>query len=272
MKLKFTKMHGLGNDFIVIDCREKSVPKVASLMASISSRRFGIGFDQALILKKSRIADFKMEIYNSDGGKVEMCGNGIRCLAAYIWRRRLSRKAVLEIETMAGIIRPESCGDLVRVDMGEPILEGRAIPVRADGIIKNRAIKAADKSLKITCVSMGNPHAVVVVKSVDTFGVEKYGSSIEKNPFFPQRVNVEFIEILSKSRIKMRVWERGAGETLACGTGACAAVVATNSLGLTGRKVSVDLKGGRLSIELGKDGRVYMTGPATEVFTGSIDI
>ncbi len=280
MRLPFTKMHGLGNDFIVVDCRNKSIPEIGSVMASIGDRRFGIGFDQALILKKSRKADFKMEIYNSDGGKVEMCGNGIRCLAVYIWKRRLSQKSVLEIETMAGIIRPESDPkhkDLVRVDMGEPVTEGRKIPVRADGIIKNRPIKVGGKSFKVTCVSMGNPHAVVVVKDLDKCGLEKYGPLLEKNAFFPQRVNVEFIEVVSKSRIKMRVWERGAGETLACGTGACASVVAANSLGLTGRKVRVDLLGGPLHIELspagaGKGSRVYMTGPAVEVFTGTVDL
>jgi diaminopimelate epimerase len=275
MKLAFTKMHGIGNDFIVVDCRTKKIPPAlmtAKVMASISDRRFGIGFDQALILKKSRSADFKMEIYNSDGGCVEMCGNGIRCLAAYIWSRRLSGKAVLEIETLAGTVRPERSGDLVRVDMGEPVLEGRSIPVRADGVVKNRVIKAQGRSFKVTAVSMGNPHAVVVVKNVDKFDVEKYGSSLEKNAFFPQRVNVEFIEVLSKSRIKMRVWERGAGETLACGTGACASVVAANMLGLVGQKVRVDLRGGRLDIELSKEGRVYMTGPAAEVFTGVINI
>ena len=215
MKLTFTKMHGLGNDFIVVDCRNKSISKIASVMAFIADRRFGIGFDQALILKKSRKADFKMEIYNSDGGKVEMCGNGIRCLAAYIWKRRLSRKPVLEIETMAGIIRPErdpKRKELVRVDMGAPVLEGRKIPVRADGPVLNHVIKAGGKSFKVTCVSMGNPHAVVIVKDVNKCGVEKYGPLLERNAFFPKRVNVEFVEVLSKSRIKMRVWERGAGE------------------------------------------------------------
>ncbi|MBE9527694.1 MAG: diaminopimelate epimerase, partial [Proteobacteria bacterium] len=145
MKLNFTKMHGIGNDFIVVDCRTKKISDIATVMAAISDRRFGIGFDQALILKKSRRADFKMEIYNSDGGCVEMCGNGIRCLAAYIWSRSLSGKAVLEIETLAGIIRPERAGDLVRVDMGEPVLEGRSIPVRADGVVMNRILKAAGK-------------------------------------------------------------------------------------------------------------------------------
>ncbi|MBE9528399.1 MAG: diaminopimelate epimerase, partial [Proteobacteria bacterium] len=158
------------------------------------------------------------------------------------------------------------------VDMGEPVLEGRSIPVRADGVVMNRVLKAAGKSFKVTAVSMGNPHAVVVVKSVDKFDVEKYGSVLERDKFFPQRVNVEFIEVVSKSRLRMRVWERGAGETLACGTGACASVVAANMLGVVGRKVRVDLKGGRLDIELSKEGRVYMTGPAAEVFTGTIDI
>jgi len=271
MKISFTKMHGLGNDFIVLDCRVKNIPNLQRVVKRLSHRRFGVGFDQALVLKKSARADFRMDIYNSDGSRVEMCGNGIRCLANYIWNRGISRKKTLEIETLAGIIRPERAGELVRVDMGEPVLEGSLIPTRAEGIVRDRPLKALDRVFKINCVSMGNPHCVVFVEDVDSFPVEKYGPLMELDSFFPKRTNVEFAEVVSRNKIKMRVWERGAGETLACGTGACAAAVAANILGYAGRKVKVVVKGGTLNIERAKDGRVYMTGPAEEVFEGIVE-
>ena len=274
MKLAFTKMHGLGNDFIIIDLRKKGVPALARRLKGLGTRRFGIGFDQAIVLKTSRRADFKMEIYNSDGSQVEMCGNGIRCLADYIWKRRLSKKNVLEIETLAGIIRPRrASGGLVTVDMGEPTLDGPLIPVKIKGEVISKPVKVLDKRLKITCVSMGNPHCIVFVKNVDRFNVEKYGSVLEKMAIFPQRINVEFVEVLSKTRLKMRVWERGAGETLACGTGASATAVAANLNGLSTRSVAVKLLGGVLKIKWDRsDNRVYMTGPSKEVFSGSIEL
>lgn len=276
MKLLFTKMHGLGNDFIIVDCREKDIPSPGKVFKKLSDRRFGIGFDQAIILKKPSkgvSADFRMDIYNSDGGRVEMCGNGIRCLANYVWKRKLSKKRRLDIDTLAGIIRPEKDGRLVRVDMGEPVLEGRDIPVAMDGLIKDYPFIAGDRTFRMTCVSMGNPHAVIFVRDADSFPVEKYGPLIENSlKFFPKRTNVEFIEVLSPRRVKMRVWERGSGQTLACGTGACAAAVASNLNGFTGTNISVTLKGGALKIEWSKQGRVYMTGPAMEVYEGSVDI
>lgn len=275
MKIPFTKMHGLGNDFIVVDCRERDIPSPGKALKRLSDRRFGIGFDQAMILKKPSKginADFRMDIYNNDGARVEMCGNGIRCLASYIWKKKLSKKPRLDIETLAGIIRPEMDGKLVRVDMGEPVLEGRDIPVAKDGLIKDYPFMAGDKTFRMTCVSMGNPHAVIFVRDADSFPVEKYGPLIENSRFFPRRTNVEFIEVTSSRRIKMRVWERGSGETPACGTGACAAAVASNLNGFTGTKISVSLKGGTLKIEWSRQGRVYMTGPAQEVYEGSVDI
>ena len=272
MKIHFTKMHGIGNDFIVLDCRSKDIPKIRHVVKKLSDRRFGVGFDQALVLKGSKKADFRMDIYNADGGRVEMCGNGIRCLANYIWKRKLSRKARLEIETLAGIIRPEKKGGLVKVDMGEPILDGPSIPTLHQGTVIDMPLAISDRTFKITCVSMGNPHAVIFVDDVDGFPVEKYGPLIERNKFFPNKTNVEFIEVLSRRRLKMRVWERGAGETLACGTGACGAAVASNIKGLTDKNVSIRLKGGILKIDLAKDGHVYMTGPAEEVFTGEAEI
>lgn len=266
-------MHGLGNDFIVIDCRLKDIKNMTKVMKKLSDRRFGIGFDQALILKKSKKADFRMDIYNYDGGRVEMCGNGIRCLAKYIWDRKLSKKKVLEIETLAGIIRPSRADKLVKVDMGLPVLEGKLIPTTKKGDIINHPLKAGDKTFKITAVSMGNPHAVIIVKDVDKFPVEKYGPLIENHKFFPKRTNVEFAQIISKNKIKLRVWERGTGETLACGTGACGTQVAANILGLTGKTAKIRVRGGGdLKIELTKEGRVMMTGPAEDVFTGTTEI
>jgi len=273
MKIPFTKMHGLGNDFILIDLREKSVKGLPAIMRKISPRRFAIGFDQALILRDSDVADFAMDIYNGDGSKVEMCGNGIRCFAAYIWKRKLSRKNTLSIETPAGTIKPERVeGGLVRVDMGEPVFEGRDIPVEMDGPVRNHPLKVLDKTFKVTALSMGNPHCVIFVKDVDSFNLSKYGPALENNSFFPRRVNVEFVEVLSRRRLKMRVWERGAGETLACGTGASASAVAARRHGFTDRSVSVLLKGGRLKIEWSDGGHVFMTGPASWVFTGEVEI
>ncbi len=273
MKLNFTKMHGLGNDFIVLDAVKKEIPGIVRVVKKLADRRFGVGFDQALVLRPSSKADFRMDIYNSDGGRVEMCGNGIRCLAHYIWSKKLSRKARLDIETLAGIIRPERVKGLVKVDMGEPILEGKLIPSIVEGQIVDRPLAVNDRSFEITCVSMGNPHCVIYVEDVDNFAVTKYGPLIEVNKFFPKKTNVEFIEVVGRKKIKMRVWERGAGETLACGTGACASAVASMIKGLTDRKITVALRGGNLTIEWSKaDNHVYMTGPAAEVFTGTAEL
>jgi len=277
MKIPFTKMHGLGNDFILLDMRDEGAAHglrgLPAIMRKLSPRRFAIGFDQALILRDSKKGDFAMDIYNGDGSKVEMCGNGIRCFAAYIWKRGLSRKKKLSIETMAGIIRPERVkGGLVRVDMGAPVFEGRSIPVAMDGQVLDHRLKVLDKTFSVTCLSMGNPHCVIFLKDVDNFNIAKYGPILERHGFFPQRTNVEFVEVLSRRRIKMRVWERGAGETLACGTGASASVVAARLKGLTDRSVGVLLKGGRLKIEWSKGESVFMTGPVAEVFSGVAEI
>lgn len=272
MKIPFTKMHGLGNDFILIDCRRETPDDLPALSKKLCDRRFGIGADQMLLLYESESADFRMRILNADGGEVEMCGNGIRCLAKYIWDRGLSHNAVLSIETPAGIMRPGKAGDMIRVDMGEPVFDGRRIPVNLDGVIKDLPLKIGDKEFKITCVSMGNPHAVAVVDGLDGFEVKKYGPLIETHPLFPRRINVEFIEILDPAHIKMRVWERGSGETMACGTGASAAAVACSLKGLTGKKVKVALLGGELMIEWEEDNHVYMTGPAVEVFEGLVNL
>jgi diaminopimelate epimerase len=213
-----------------------------------------------------------MKIFNSDGSEVEMCGNGIRCFAKYIWDRGISVKDTLSVETAAGVIRPERAGDMVKVDMGEPVLQARQIPVNLDGVIKNYPLIIDGKEFKITCVSMGNPHAVIFVDNVDGFDVKRYGPAIETHKLFPKRTNVEFIEIIGPERLKMRVWERGAGETMACGTGASAAAVAANLNGLSEKKVTVGLLGGELGIEWSGNNHIYMTGPAEEVFEGWIEI
>jgi len=278
MEIHFIKMHGLGNDFILIDCikqsRLKTLSKIKwrSLSNKLCNRRFGIGADQILLLHSSTTSDFRMRIFNADGSEVEMCGNGIRCLARYIWDNNLSDKDVLRIETLSGIIRPQRVKNLIKVDMGEPILEGSRIPVQMNGRIMDYPLKVDDRTFFINCVSMGNPHAVIVVDDVDTFPVSYYGPIIESHPFFPKKTNVEFIQILNIGEIKMRVWERGSGETLACGTGASAACVASNIKGLTRRDVTIHLKGGDMVINWHEDNHVYMTGPAAKVFEGTIEI
>ncbi len=273
MKIPFTKMHGTGNDFIVVDCRAFKLPDPAAFSIRYCHRRFGIGADQVLLLYPSTTADFAMKIFNADGSEVEMCGNGIRCCAKYIWDRNLSGKQVLDIETLAGIIRPERSDADVRVDMGEPILDPQKIPVNIQSEAKavDYPLSIDDREFNITFVSMGNPHAVIFLDDdVSDFQVERYGRKIEMHPLFPKRTNVEFVNAKSRTELIMRVWERGSGETLACGTGACATGVAAMIKGLTERRVTVKLLGGNLSIEWAENNHVYMTGPAVEVFEGII--
>ena len=273
-RILFTKMQGTGNDFVLLDALSHDLSGFDFARASrrLLDRRFGVGADQLLVLlpasEKSRL---RMRIFNADGSEVQMCGNGIRCLARYVWDRGLAPgKERLEIETLAGIIVPEEKGELVRVDMGAPRLEGREVPVRVDGRVVDYPLEVEGRRFSVTCVSMGNPHAVIFVDKVAGFPVSLYGPRIENHPLFPERTNVEFIEVADKGRIRMRVWERGSGETLACGTGASASVVASVLKGLTSRSVEVELSGGRLDIEWAGNGHVYMTGPAEEVFQGEI--
>jgi len=292
VKIPFTKMHGLGNDFVLVDCRDEAVSRQLAAIGDVSKRlchrRFGIGADQLLLLYPSDTADFSMRIFNADGSEVEMCGNGIRCFAKYVWDRGLSDKPALSIETMAGIIRPQKAGEMVRVDMGEPVLIPEKIPVRivqsskfevqdpesrTPNPVIDFPLKIGDREFKITCVSMGNPHAVIFVDELDGFDVEGYGSVIERHELFPKRTNVEFVRVVDRKRIRMRVWERGSGETMACGTGASASAVAAVLKGLTERELTVTLTGGDLMIQWNEaDNHVYMTGPAVEVFEGRVDL
>lgn len=272
MKIKFTKMHGIGNDFVVIDCRVHDIASITRAAKKFCNRRYGVGADQLLLLLDSHVADFKMLIFNADGSEVEMCGNGIRCFAKYLVTHGITSKKSLTIETLAGIIEPIVREDLIEVNMGTPIFEGKDIPVKAEGRIVAKPFNVEGKTFEITCVSMGNPHCVVFVDDVDDFPLSIYGPLIEKDSFFPNKINVEFVQILNDREIKMRVWERGSGETLACGTGACASAVASALNGKTQKRVTVHLEGGDLDILWGEEGLVYMTGGAEEVFQGEITI
>ncbi len=272
---KFIKMHGLGNDYVYIDAINQQIDNESDLAKFVSNRHFGIGSDGLILICKSDIADFKMKMFNSDGSQAEMCGNGIRCVGKFVYDKGLTNKTQIKIETLAGIktlilnVKNEKV-ETVRVDMGEPILKATQIPVIShENPVTNLMLKALDKEFRFTCVSMGNPHAITVVEDIKEFEVEKYGKVLEVDSAFPNKTNVEFVQIIDKNRIKMRVWERGSGETLACGTGACATAVACNLNNLTSNHVYVELLGGTLEIEWNKeDNHIYMTGPAVTVFEG----
>ncbi|MBI4828818.1 MAG: diaminopimelate epimerase [Nitrospinae bacterium] len=275
-KIAFTKMHGLGNDFVVIDARRKAPAGLAKKAARICDRRFGVGCDQILVILPSKKADYQMRIFNADGSEVEMCGNGIRCFAKYLWDRNdrvIRKKGALAVETLAGIIRPKiKRGGMVEVDMGEPVLDGRAVPTIFNGQVKDYPITAGGRAYRFTAVSMGNPHCVIFTDDVDKVDLAVEGPALERHQAFPNRINVEFVQVTGPDRLKVRVWERGSGATLACGTGACAVAVAACLNGKAGRRSRLDLPGGSLDIRWGEDNRVYMTGPAVEVFTGMMDL
>ena len=276
--IKFTKMHGLGNDYVYMDAIHQKIDNESDLAQFVSERHFGIGSDGLILICKSDVADFKMEMFNSDGSQAEMCGNGIRCVGKFVYDKGLTNKTTITVETLAGIktlILNVKNGkvETVRVNMGEPILEPLKIPVVSkENPVTNLMLKALDKEFKFTCVSMGNPHAITIVEDTKTFEVEKYGKILEVDSVFPNKTNVEFVEIVDKNHIKMRVWERGTGETLACGTGACATAVACCLNNLVDRRVFIELLGGTLEIEWSKeDNHVYMTGPAVTVFEGVLE-
>ncbi|MDH5511250.1 MAG: diaminopimelate epimerase [Nitrospinota bacterium] len=274
--MKFVKMHGLGNDFVMIDSRRKPTQRLKKRAAAICDRRFGVGCDQLIEILPSKKADWRMRIFNADGSEVEMCGNGIRAFAKYLWDRKdrkIRSKGWINVETLAGIIKPVmKKNGMVEVDMGQPILDGRKVPTIFDGPVQGQPLLAGGHEYIITAVSMGNPHCVIFTDDVEKVDLEKVGPLIERHQAFPNRINVEFVQVMAKNRVKARVWERGSGITLACGTGACAVGVACAINGRAGRKTRVDLPGGSLAIEWTKDNRVLMTGPATEVFSGVIDI
>lgn len=273
----FTKMHGLGNDYIYINCFEQEINEPSSLAKCLSDRHFGVGGDGIVLILPSSKCDFKMRMFNQDGSEAEMCGNAIRCVGKFVSDNKMTDKTNVSIETLAGIKNLElftnNLGKVVnvKVDMGEPILESKLIPVLSDN---NRCVDSTvfvgEQSFDITCVSMGNPHGVIFVDDVDNFPVEEIGMQLENHEIFPNKANIEFVEVLDQNKIKMRVWERGSGETLACGTGACACVVAGVLKGLCSRETKVLLRGGELLINWNEDNHVYMTGSATKVFDGEI--
>ena len=277
--MHFVKVQGLGNDFVVVNAMEEKLPAdLAELARRVCNRYFGIGADGLVLLHKSEVADLRMQIINSDGSEAEMCGNAIRCVAKYAYEQKLVTKSKIQVETLAGIKIPELIlenGDAkyVRVDMGEPVLERAEIPMQgSDGRVLAEPLQVGSEIYKITAVSMGNPHCLIFVDELSSFPVAAIGPQIETHPVFPRKTNVEFIEVLNRQEVKMKVWERGAGETMACGTGACATAVAAVLNGLTGRKVTVHLTGGDLLIEWADNNHIYMTGPAEEVFTGVYQI
>ncbi len=275
----FTKMHGLGNDYVYVNCLAECVREPERIARRISDRHFGVGSDGLILIGPSEKADFKMEIYNADGSRAEMCGNGIRCLAKYVYEHKLTDKKELLVETLAGIRRlwlqtAEEQVEQVTVDMGYPILQADKIPIISENsrVIQEK-ITIHQTEYRMTGVSMGNPHAVVYVNRVKGIDIRRMGPEFEYHGRFPKRVNVEFTEVTDRNHIKVRVWERGAGETLACGTGACASAVASVLNDLTERQVTVKLEGGELTVLWSEeDGKVYMTGPAVTVYDGEIKV
>lgn len=276
--MHFTKMEGLGNDYIIFDCtKELKLDNPNELSKKLSNRHFGIGSDGIILIKNSNIADYMMDIYNKDGSRAEMCGNGIRCIGKYIYDKKLTTKNIITIETLAGIKElklniKNNKVDTITIDMGEPILNPILVPfISQEKNSQNISLIIKNKQFQLTCLSVGNPHADTIIKNLKDFDVKTYGELIEKNNHFPNKTNVEFIEIQDKKNINMRVWERGSGETLACGTGASAVLVACVLNNLTDNLVNIHLQGGTLTIEWNKqNNHIYMEGPANIVYEGII--
>lgn len=275
--MKFTKMQGIGNDYVYVNCFEETVEDPFGLAVWVSNRHFGVGSDGLILIKPSKRADFMMEMYNADGSLGAMCGNGIRCVAKYVYDKGLTDKKEISIETASGIkyvklTVKDGRAVLVEVNMGSPVLEAARIPIRLRmKQVINRPVEIGGREFHMTGVSMGNPHAVIYVEDAAEFPVEEIGPLFENNPIFPDRVNTEFVKVIDKNTVQMRVWERGSGETMACGTGACAVAVASALNGYTGDEVTVKLLGGDLKIRWDRsENLVYMTGPAKIVFEGEI--
>lgn len=277
-RLRFTKMHGIGNDYVYVNCFSQNVANPAELARRVSPRHTGIGSDGLILICPSDEADCRMEMYNADGSRGEMCGNGIRCVAKYVYDHSIARRDSLRIATDAGIKDVgvsvgNGCVRSVTVDMGLPILDGPSIPVASESRVIDEPLDIGGQRFAITCVSLGNPHCIVFVDRVADVPLERLGPQFETHPFFPNRVNTEFVEVVGPAEVRMRVWERGSGETVACGTGACAVVVAAALTGHAARKTRVHLAGGDLDIDWSfTNDHVFMTGPAEEVFQGEITV
>ena len=270
----FYKMYGTGNDFVVIPCIGFMPQSPQKMGRDLCNRRRGIGADQLLLLHKSHKGDFKLQTINPDGSEAEMCGNGIRCAAKILMEERLTTKREIVFETLAGLKKVRCLGKhSFQVDMGEPIMKGDEIPVNLRGRIINRPLKTELKDFRITCLSMGNPHCVIFTEDLDNFNVQKYGPYLETYHIFPKRTNVEFVQVISPNELKMKVWERGTGETDGCGTGSCAAAIASVLNGFTGREVTVIQPGGKVEVEWEKKtNHIFLTGMAEVVFRGEIEI
>lgn len=277
--MKFTKMQGLGNDYVYVNCFEEKIENPSELAVKVSDRHFGIGSDGLILIRPSEVADFRMTMFNADGSESEMCGNGIRCVGKYVYDYGLTDKTEVSVETLAGIkylkfLIKDGKVDMVTVNMGEPILKPELVPVVGEGdAVIDSPIEVDGKEYKMTCVSMGNPHSVVFVDDVYNFPLHEVGPLFEHHKAFPRRVNAEFCQVIDRTHAKMRVWERGTGETLACGTGTCATAVACILNGKTEDEVTITLLGGDLIIRWDREKNViYMTGPARVVFDGEIDV
>ena len=277
--MKFTKMQGLGNDYVYVNCFKETIENPPEMAKKVSNRNFGIGSDGLIMINPSDVADFEMEMYNADGSRSEMCGNGIRCVGKYVYDYGLTEKEHISVETLAGIKYLDLTVEdgkvkLVKVDMGSPELVPENIPIVADGNrVRDEPINVNGTEYRMTGVSMGNPHAVVYVEDVKGLDIETIGPAFENHERFPNRVNTEFVKVLDRNTVEMRVWERGSGETMACGTGACAVAVACILNGFTEDKVTVKLLGGDLQIEWDKEAdKIYMTGPAEVSFDGEINL
>ena len=278
--MKFTKMHGIGNDYIYFNCLEKEIENPEELSIKLSDRHFGVGGDGIVLILPSDKADFRMRMFNADGSEGKMCGNATRCIGKYVYDKGITDKKEITLETLSGIktlklsVNEKNKFESVEVNMGEAILKASEIPVKSDKEkVINERIKIADSEYNITCVSMGNPHCVVYMDEIDNLDLEKLGPKFENDSIFPERVNTEFIKVIDENTLKMRVWERGSGETWACGTGACAAVVSSvlNGYCKYDTPIKIKLLGGELTIKFMKNGLVYMSGPAEFVFEGSIE-
>lgn len=277
MRVQFTKLHGCGNDYLFVDCTERPLEGADQIARVASDRRTGVGSDGLICIYPSDSADFRMEMYNADGSRGEMCGNGIRGVGKYVFDHGLTTSRELAIETDAGtkqlsLTLANDQVSLVRVDMGLAELDGPKIPVAASGQIIDQPLEVAGRSWNVTCVSMGNPHCVTFDADPDGLDLERIGPGFEHHAMFPNRINTEFVRVDSPDHLTMRVWERGSGETMACGTGACAVVVAAVLTGRSKSRATVALRGGDLEIEVDAEHRVFMTGPSVEVFQGVIEI